>query len=64
MILCLCHGVSDHTVSAAIASGADTLDRIQGACGAGGDCGACRELLEALVERSRERHYSGAATIH
>lgn len=64
MILCLCRGVSDHTVDAAISAGADTVDLIERACGAGGDCGACGDLLEALVERARERHYSGATAVH
>ncbi len=62
MIVCLCRGVSDHTVSAAISAGANSLDRIQAACGAGGDCRACCDLIESLVERTRERHYSAAAT--
>jgi bacterioferritin-associated ferredoxin len=64
MILCLCHGVSDRTVTAVIAAGARTVDQVERACGAGGDCGACRDLLEALVERSRERHYSDANAVH
>jgi len=64
MILCLCRGVSDHTVDHVIASGADTVDAVERACGAGGDCGACGELLEALVERARERQYGGATAIH
>ncbi|MGH7299487.1 MAG: (2Fe-2S)-binding protein [Candidatus Rokuibacteriota bacterium] len=64
MILCLCRGVSDHAVNAAIAAGASTIDQVERTCGAGGDCGACGDLLEALVERARERHYSGAARVH
>ena len=64
MILCLCRGVSDHTVTAAITGGAQTVDQIQRACGAGGDCGACRALLEALAERARERHYGGTTAVH
>ena len=64
MILCLCHGVSDHTVTATISAGAHTVDQIQRACGAGGDCGACRHLLEALVERAHERHYGASTAVH
>jgi len=64
VILCLCHGVSDHTVTATISGGAHTVDQIQRACGAGSDCGACRDLLEALVERAHERHYGGATAVH
>jgi bacterioferritin-associated ferredoxin len=64
VILCLCHGVSDHTVTATISAGAHTVDQVQRACDAGSDCGACRDLLEALVERARERHYAGATAVH
>jgi bacterioferritin-associated ferredoxin len=64
VILCLCHGVSDHAVTAAISTGACSVDQIQRACGAGSDCGACRDLLEALVERARGRHYGGATAVH
>ncbi|HKW95912.1 MAG TPA: (2Fe-2S)-binding protein [Methylomirabilota bacterium] len=64
MLVCLCRGVSDHTVTAAISAGADSLEQVQAACGAGGDCRACCDLIESLVERTRERHYSGAAAIH
>jgi bacterioferritin-associated ferredoxin len=59
MILCLCRGVSDHAVDAAIAAGAFTAAQIERACGAVGDCGACGDLLDAMVERARETHYSG-----
>jgi len=50
MILCLCRGVSDHTVHAVISAGAHSVEAIERACGAGGDCGACGEVLECLVE--------------
>jgi bacterioferritin-associated ferredoxin len=59
MILCLCRGVCDRTIEAVIAEGASTVAQIERACGAGGDCGACGDLLDALVERARERHYGG-----
>jgi bacterioferritin-associated ferredoxin len=59
MILCLCRGVSDGTVEAVIADGACTPAQIERACGAGGDCGACGDLLDALVERVRDGHHGG-----
>ena len=64
MILCLCRGVSDHTVHSVISAGAHTLDEIERSCGAGGDCGSCSEALECLVERVRERHYGAATAVH
>ena len=64
MILCLCRGVSDHTVHAVVSAGAHSVEAIERACGAGGDCGARGEALESLVERARERQYSGATAVH
>jgi bacterioferritin-associated ferredoxin len=55
VILCLCRAVSDQTVAAVIAAGADSLDQVERACGAGADCGVCAELLQALVERARAK---------
>jgi bacterioferritin-associated ferredoxin len=60
VILCLCRGVSDHTVLSLLAGGVDGLDGIRQRCGAGEDCGTCRDLLEALIERAREQRYQGA----
>ena len=64
MILCLCRGVSDRTVEAVIADGACTVAQIERACGAGGDCGACGDLLDALVERARDEALWWAPTVH
>jgi bacterioferritin-associated ferredoxin len=64
VIICLCRGVSEQTVHEVIAAGARSAEAIERACSAGGDCGACGEALESLVERARERHYSGATAVH
>ncbi|HMH51333.1 MAG TPA: (2Fe-2S)-binding protein [Candidatus Acidoferrum sp.] len=62
MILCLCQGISDHSVRATIRGGACTLDEVVAACRAGADCGACQEaVLDLLAEASR-RH--GAMPAH
>ena len=52
MIVCLCLGVSDTVVRAAIASGADTPGKVARACGAGADCGACGSTVRALIRAS------------
>ncbi len=57
MILCLCRGVSDHTVRATIGRGAATLDEVVAACRAASDCGACQDaVLDLLDEARRHRH--------
>ena len=41
MIVCLCKGVSDRDVRAAIDSGSQTVRDVGRRCRAGTDCGAC-----------------------
>jgi bacterioferritin-associated ferredoxin len=50
MVVCHCKAVSDRTVDAAIASGATSVPEITARCTAGGGCGGCHRLLEALLE--------------
>jgi bacterioferritin-associated ferredoxin len=55
MILCLCRGVSEPTVRAAIHRGAATLDDVADACQAGSDCGACQDMVLELLAAARVR---------
>jgi len=50
MVVCHCEAVSDRTVDAAIASGARTVDDITARCHAGGGCGGCHRMLQALID--------------
>jgi bacterioferritin-associated ferredoxin len=52
VIVCLCRGISESDILRVMAQGAGTPDAITAACGAGGDCGACRILLADLVAES------------
>lgn len=54
MYVCLCNGVTNHTVCEAVARGASTSKEIAAACGAGGDCGRCRRTLRAILAASTE----------
>lgn len=51
MIVCLCHGVRDRDLDAAIASGAATVEEVGRACGAGTGCGACVPDVEDRLAR-------------
>jgi bacterioferritin-associated ferredoxin len=53
MIVCVCRGVSERQVEAAVAEGATTMDQVARACGAGTDCGACRFMVRELAESAR-----------
>lgn len=51
MIVCLCHGVRDRDLDAAIATGAGTVEEVGRACGAGTGCGACIPDVEDRLAR-------------
>ena len=51
MIVCICRGVCDRHLEALVASGAHTLQQVEQACGAGGDCGSCRDEVERIIDR-------------
>jgi bacterioferritin-associated ferredoxin len=52
MYVCLCVGVTNHTVVECVARGASTSKEVAAACGAGGDCGRCRRTLRAIIAAS------------
>jgi bacterioferritin-associated ferredoxin len=54
MYVCVCLAVTDKEVDAAIADGAHTRAAVTGACRAGGDCGACHGMIEAMIEEHLE----------
>ena len=54
MIVCLCKGVSCSTVRRAIACGAETLDEVGRACGAGTVCGSCHSEVQHLLRDARD----------
>jgi bacterioferritin-associated ferredoxin len=62
MVVCHCKAVNDRTVDAAIASGATTVSEITDRCTAGGGCGGCHSLLEALLEATSPERESVAAS--
>ena len=53
MIVCSCHGVSHRTILEAVAAGAEELEDIGRACGAGTDCGSCVPELVELASAAR-----------
>lgn len=54
MYVCLCVGVTNHTVSECVARGASTSKEVAAACGAGVDCGRCRRTLRAIIAASAQ----------
>ena len=50
MFVCLCTGVTSHTVSECVAKGASTSKAVAAACGAGTECGRCKRTVRAIIE--------------
>jgi bacterioferritin-associated ferredoxin len=50
MYVCHCEAVSDRTVNAAISSGARCIEDVTERCRAGGGCGSCHDVLQALLD--------------
>lgn len=50
MYVCLCVGVTSHTVAAAVTAGASTSNAVAEACGAGTECGRCRRSVRAIID--------------
>lgn len=50
MIVCLCKGIGSAKVREVIEGGADSVEAVGHACGAGTDCGGCTGHIEDMVE--------------
>lgn len=59
MVVCHCEALNDKAIQAVVGAGACTVEDVQRACGAGGDCGGCRPVIEDLLRRT---HVHLAAT--
>jgi bacterioferritin-associated ferredoxin len=53
MYVCLCAGVTNHTVADAVSAGASTSKQVADVCGAGSECGRCRRTVRAIIEARR-----------
>lgn len=56
MFVCLCLGVTDREIDAALVAGARAVDQVGRFCGAGTCCGGCRpEIARMIAERCPAR---------
>jgi bacterioferritin-associated ferredoxin len=62
MIVCLCRAVCEQQLRAVVGRGARSLEEVERACGAGGDCGSCQPEIAALLQRQGPRPAAAAAT--
>jgi bacterioferritin-associated ferredoxin len=56
MIVCVCKGLSDRDISAAIRNGATGAEAVAAATGAGTDCGCCVEVVEEIAAATAPCH--------
>lgn len=57
MYVCLCRGVSDRKIRAAIAAGATTLAEVGKRTMAGTECGTCHPGIEELLREARDPNH-------
>lgn len=50
MFVCVCRAVPVTEIEKAIEDGAETVEAVTRACKAGGDCGACHNTIEDMIE--------------
>lgn len=50
MFVCVCRAVGVTEVEKAIDEGACSREEVTAACRAGGDCGACHQTIEDMIE--------------
>jgi bacterioferritin-associated ferredoxin len=49
MYVCICAAVTDTEVRACIDSGAETVEQVGDACGAGTGCGSCHDHIDVFL---------------
>jgi bacterioferritin-associated ferredoxin len=49
MYVCVCRAVTLSRIRSLAMAGATTLEAVEAACGAGGDCGTCRREIAGIL---------------
>ncbi|MFV0524870.1 MAG: (2Fe-2S)-binding protein [Acidimicrobiales bacterium] len=49
MVVCHCRALNYAAIVELVRSGERTVEALAAACGAGGDCGGCRPVLEEML---------------
>ncbi len=50
MFVCICKAVTDSQIHESIDGGAQSREEVTRVCGAGGECGACHNMIEDILE--------------
>jgi assimilatory nitrate reductase catalytic subunit len=52
-MVCVCYGVGEKAIAAAIAAGAASVAAVGAACQAGTNCGSCRPALARMIAQTQ-----------
>ncbi len=55
MYVCVCMGVNDKAIKAAVEAGATTVDAVTELTCAGSECGSCRPEIASIIEAELAR---------
>jgi bacterioferritin-associated ferredoxin len=61
VFVCICRAVTASRLRAVVDGGACTLDAVERACGAGSDCGTCRDEIAGVIRERASASDSEAA---
>ena len=64
MYVCLCHGVTDAAIEAAVKDGARTFKQLSFMTGCGTQCGSCAVQAKALLAECLESGHSRSGSPH
>jgi bacterioferritin-associated ferredoxin len=53
MWVCFCRSVNSNKIQSAIDDGAESLNAVSEACGAGTDCGGCKRTIQAMIKTTK-----------
>ena len=56
MFVCMCNGITDRQIEAAIDEGAATLEELTAVLGVASGCGTCAAYTRRILERTLETH--------
>ena len=52
MVLCICRAITEREIDAHVRAGASSVEAVADCCGAGTDCGACRDAIAQRIDDS------------
>jgi len=55
MYVCLCHGITDHQIRAAVAEGASSLRKVCAQLPVGNGCGRCVQTAQEIIREQRQK---------